>query len=429
MGEQQIFSKCAWRLMPLIVAAYLVNYLDRTNVGFAALTMNNDLGFSPSVYGLGAGIFFLSYSLLMVPANLVLNRIGARRWIAFLLAAWGVAAVANALIRGPDSFYGLRFLLGAAEAGFFPGIIFYLTLWFPKAHIGRANAMFMCATSGSLVIGGPLASLILGFEGLAGFHGWQWLFLLEGVPACLMGVAIYRLLPDGPAHARWLKEHEKQFIAARLDGEDSAKERNALRALRNPRVLMLGLAYAGLLFAAYGFQFWLPLLVQGMGFSNTANGFIVAAVYGVQLPGIILCGHSSDIRSERVWHVATGALLGAAALVVASVAQSTLVALFALAVTGIAVSSVFAPFYGISSSFLSGPAMASGYALVNTIGNLLGGFGGQYFIGVLREQTGSYAAVLAALAAALLVSALIVLGVGRAIAPPVAIVCVKPADA
>ncbi len=358
MSEPQIFSKCAWRLLPLIVAAYLINYLDRTSVGFAALTMNKDLGFSPSVYGLGAGIFFFSYSLLMVPANLALHRIGARRWIAFLLAAWGVAAAANALIRGPETFYSLRFLLGAAEAGFFPGIIFYLTLWFPKARIGRANAMFMCATSGSLVIGGPLASLILGFEGAAGFHGWQWLFLLEGMPACLMGIAIFKLLPDGPARAPWLKDDEKQFIAARLHAEDSAKERDALRALRDPRVLMLGLAYAGLLFAAYGIQFWLPLIVQGMGFSNTANGFIVACVYGVQLPGMILWGRSSDRRGERVWHVAMGALLGAAGLVVASVAQSTLVALLALAVTGIAVSSVFAPFYGLSSSFLSGPAMA-----------------------------------------------------------------------
>jgi ACS family tartrate transporter-like MFS transporter len=421
MTDERLFAKCAWRLLPLLTAAYVANYLDRTNLGFAALTMNRDLGFSSSIYGLGAGIFFLSYSLLMVPSNLVLYRVGARRWIFFLLLAWGAAATANAFIRGPESFYGLRFLLGVAEAGFFPGIIFYLTLWFPKTHLVRANAVFMCATSASLVMGGPLASLILGLDGVAGIRGWQWLFVLEGLPSCLMALAVLRFLPDGPARASWLTDDERQRLSSHLNAEDGTKEQNGIRALRDPRVLMLGVAYAGMLFAAYGFNFWLPLLVQGMGFSTAATGPIVALVYLASLPAMIVWGRSSDRRGDRIWHVALAALFAAAALLVASALQSTFLVLLALAAATIAVASMMAPFYGISSLFLSGPAMASGYGLVNTLGNLLGGFGGQYAIGLIREQTGGYAAALVAIATTLVFSALLVLAVGRAIGSRAAI--------
>ena len=219
-----------------MIAGYLINFLDRTNLGFAALTMNKDLGFSPSVYGLGSGLFFLSYSLLVVPANLMQHKIGARRWLFALFVAWGAAASANALIRGPQSFYALRLLLGVAEAGFFSGVIYYLTLWFPKAWLARVNAMFMCAVAGSAIIGGPLASLILRLDGMAGIRGWQWLFLLEGVPACVMGFIILRLLTDAPAQARWLTADEKRFVITRLDAEQGSKEQRAARApLRSTR--------------------------------------------------------------------------------------------------------------------------------------------------------------------------------------------------
>lgn len=284
MNDDGVFRKCAWRILPLVIAGLVINFLDRTNVAFAALTMNKDLGFSPSVYGLGASIFFLSYALLAVPANLMLYRVGARRWIFFILASWGAAAAASALIRGPASFYGLRFLLGVAESGFFPGVILYLSLWFPKAWLGRATAMFNSAGTASLIIGGPMASLILGLNGVAGIHGWQWLFLLEGVPACLIGLAVLKFLPDGPADASWLTQGEQRVVTARLQAEESGSVHDVMRALRDSRVLMLGLAEGGIIFANYSILFWLPLLVQGMGFSNTQNGLIVALVYAAAVP-------------------------------------------------------------------------------------------------------------------------------------------------
>lgn len=425
MSEQQIFAKCAWRLLPLIIAAYVVNYLDRTNVGFAALTMNADLGFSPVVYGLGAGIFFVSYSLFQVPSNLMLHRVGARRWISCIIAGWGAAAAAGALINSPESFYALRFLLGVAEAGFFPGIILYFTFWFPKAYLGRVTAMFMSAASVSLIVGGPLASLLLGLDGVAGIHGWQWLFLLEGLPACLLGLAVLRWLPDEPANAPWLNDDERALITSRIRSEETTKNRDVMRALQDPRVLVLGLAYGGIIFGIVGLNYWLPLMVQGMGFSNAANGFVVALVYAAGVPVMILWGRSSDRRGERIWHAAIPALFAAAAFATASVAQSDTVVLLALACSGIGLSSALSPFYGLPALFLSGPAMAGGFALISAIASLLGGFAGQYLIGAIREETGGYAVVLAALSAALLLSAIIVLALARNVAPQT----VKAADA
>jgi ACS family tartrate transporter-like MFS transporter len=404
-----------------------MNYLDRTNVGFAALTMNTDLGFSPSVYGLGAGIFFVSYSLFQVPANLMLHRVGARRWIFLLLATWGAAAAASALIRDPASFYGLRFLLGVAEAGFFPGIILYLNLWFPKAYLGRFTAIFMSAPIASLVIGGPLASLILGLDGLAGIRGWQWLFLLEGLPACLIGVAVLKLLPDGPSHASWLGNDERNIIATRIKAESSAKDERLLSALLDLRVLLLGLAYGGILFAIFGLNFWLALVIQGMGFSNTATGFIAALVYAPSAPAMILWGASSDRKGERIWHVALAALFAAAALVLASIVQSDVVLLLALAGAAMGMNSVLAPFYSVPALFLSGRAMAGGFALISTIGGLLGGFAGQYVIGVIREQTGGYAAAFAAMGIVLVLSAVIVIALARTLAPRATIVVAETA--
>ena len=420
MTDDRIFAKCAWRLLPLLIAAYVVNYLDRTNIGFAALTMNKDLAFSPSVYGLGAGIFFLSYSAFQVPANLVLHRVGARRWIFCILLVWGGAAAACALIRGPYTFYGLRFLLGVAEAGFFPGIILYLTFWFPKAYLCRVTAIFMAAPPASLVIGGPLATVILHLNGAAGFYGWQWLFLLEGLPACVIAFAVLRFLPDRPRHASWLRENEKAAIAARLHIEENAKQGDMMPALLDVRVVVLGIAYGSMLVAIYGFAFWLPLIVQGMGFSNTATGFVTALLYLAALPAMILWGRSSDRKGERTWHVAIPALFAAAALGVASITHEPLVLLFALALAWMGMESILAPFYTLPALFLSGPAMAAGFALVSAIGGLIGGFAGQYVIGIVRERTGSYALPMLTMATALLLGALVVLALGRATVPGVA---------
>ena len=417
MTEDRIFAKCAWRLLPVIVVAYVINYLDRTNIGFAALTMNAELGFSPSVYGLGAGLFFLSYSVFQVPANLILHRVGARRWIFALLLAWGAAASACALIRGPYSFYMLRFLLGIAEAGFFPGVILYLTYWFPKAWLGRMTAVFMSASTTGLVIGGPLATLIAQLNGIAGIHTWQWLFLLEGLPACLIGFAILKLIPDRPDSASWLADDEKRLIAQRLQAEQGNKGSKALAALFDPRVLALGVAYAAFLTTNYGLSLWLPLIVQSMGFSNGATGFVAALIYCSAVPAMILWGRSSDRRGERTWHVAFAVLFAAAALLIASVAQNNAILLVALAGAVIGANSWLAPFYALPALFLTGRAMAGGFALVSCIGGLIGGFAGQYIIGVIRERSGGYSLVLAAMAAALLIATVIVLALDRAIVP------------
>ena len=417
VDDDRVFAKCAWRLLPLIMAAYVVNYIDRTNVGFAALTMNRDLGFSPSVYGFGAGLFFLSYSVFQVPANLMLHRVGARRWIFIILAGWGAAATAGALIRGPYSLYAQRFMLGVAETGFFPGIILYLTLWFPKAWLGRTTALFMAASQTSMLIGGPLASLISRLDGIWGIPGWQWLFLVEGIPACLLAPMILKAIPDGPGRASWLADDEKRLIAAQLRTESGAKQQNVWPALRDARVFALGVAYGGILIAIYGLNFWLPLLVQEAGFANSQTGFVTALIYLLSVPAMILWGRSSDRRGERTWHAAGAALLAATALLVASVSGNYLIVLVALAVAGIGLAAVLAPFYMLAPLFLSGPAMAGGFAFMSCIGGLIGGFAGQYVIGIIREKTGGYSFVLAAMAAALLLTAVIVLALARAIAP------------
>ncbi len=415
---QRVFTRCAWRILPIVTAAFIANFLDRTNVGFAALTMNRDLAFAPTVYGLGAGIFFVSYSLFQVPANLVLHRVGARRWISCILALWGAAAAATALTRGPVSFYVLRFLLGMAEAGFFPGIILYLTFWFPKAVLGRFTSMFMVGNVLSFVIGGPLASLILRLDGAAGLHAWQWLFVLEGIPACVIALLVLMLLPDGPADASWLDHDERQFVAASVTAEQSRKEQNLMRGLFDPRVLALGIAYGGMLFAIYGFGFWLPLLVQAAGFSNSATGFVTSALYVASVPAMLVFARSSDRRDERSWHVAWAALAGACALFTAAVAHVNFVLLPAVALAGVAMYSALTPFYGLASSFLAGRAMAGAIALINMIGGFIGGFAGQYVIGLIRERTGGYAAALALMAASLLVTAAIVARLGTSVPQP-----------
>jgi MFS transporter, ACS family, tartrate transporter len=383
----------------------------------AALTMNRDLGFSPSIYGLGGGIFFISYSLFQVPANVVLQRIGARRWIFCILMIWGLTAAANALIRGPASFYLLRVVLGGFEAGFFPGMILYLTYWFPGRFLGRFTAIFMTGNVASFVIGGPISTFVLALDGVAGLHGWQWLFILEGLPACLIGLAVLRFLPDRPANAAWLDPDERRYVADRVEHEQSTKEHDLLRGLLDPRVLALGIAYGGILFAIYGFGLWLPLLMQGTGFSNSAIGFLTALLYLAAIPAMILWGRSSDRKNERTWHVASAALAAAAALFIASAVHNSAFLLIALALTGAGIYASLAPFYGVASSFLSGPAMATGIALINMIGGLLGGFAGQYLIGIIRDRTGSYAVALAVIAVSLLISACIVLALGRAVAP------------
>ena len=274
MNEEKLYRVCAWRLIPFMMTLYVVNYLDRVNVGFAALTMNADLGLSPTVYGFSAGFFFAGYILFQVPASVVLERIGARRAIFFMLTAWGAISAAMATIQGPVSFAVLRFLLGVAEAGFFPVLMVYLSSWFPQSYRTRFTAMFMAAIPLAYLIGAPLSAFILELQNVGGLAGWQWLFLIEGIPACVLGTVAYLFLPPGPKQADWLDAKEKHAIAARIAREDVARHREVWPALRDPHVWALSVVNFGLLFAAYGVQLWLPQIVQAMGYSKIGRAHV-----------------------------------------------------------------------------------------------------------------------------------------------------------
>ncbi len=416
VDQDRVFAKCAWRLIPFMGLLYLVSFIDRTNAGLAAHTMNRDLGFSPAVYGFGAGIFFIGYAAFQVPANVILERIGARRWVFAIMAAWGLLAAANALVHDPISFYAVRFLLGVAEAGFFPGMLLYLNYWFPRGYLARVIAYFMIALPVSFVVGGPLSSLILGLDGMAGLHGWQWLFLLEGLPAVMIAFAVLRFLPDGPAHASWLTDAEKHAIAARLAAEEPPGRPDLARALRDPRLLALGMFSLFIYAAAFGIYLWLPQIVQAMGFSGFATGFVVALCYLAGIPAMVLVGRSSSRRGERIWHVALPCLFSAASLVLASLVQSNALVLVGLTCALIGNFAGVGPAYSLPPSFLRGTAAAGGIGLVGTFGNV-GAFLGPTFTGLLLQGSGDYRSGFVVDAVEYMLAALIVIAVGRALAP------------
>lgn len=414
--DDTVFVKCAWRLIPFIFILYLVNFIDRVNVGFAALTMNTDLQFSPAVYGFGAGILFAGYALFQVPSNLILANVGARRWMFVILLVWGVISASTAFVTSPLSFYIVRFFLGIAEAGFFPGMVLYLTYWFPKAFRARFVALFMVAIPFSYVVGGPLSTFILThMDEVSGLRGWQWMFLIEGLPASLLAFVVLKFLPSGPFDAPWLTDGERQTIRERLSSEDTAGHQAFGPVLLDPRVYVLGIVYLGYATAYYGVQSWLPLIVQGMGFSNTATGFVVAAPFLIAMVTMVLWGQSSDRSGERVWHVAIPLILAAAGLLVASAVPSNTVVFMALTAVLIGVMSFQGPFWTLPPLFFGGSAAAGGIALINTIGTGGGGFVGPYIIGVFREATGDFALAMAVLALAPSVGAVLVLALKRSV--------------
>ena len=408
MSDDRVFAKCGWRLIPFMGVLYLVNFLDRLNVGFAALTMNKDLGFSPSVFGIGAGALFAGYLLFQVPLSVTMERFGARRSIFWIMAVWGLISAGCAFVQGPLSFYVLRFLLGAAEAGFFPGVMFYLTLWFPKAYRARYSATFVSALAYAGIIGGPLSSFILAnADGIGGLHGWQWLFLLEGLPAFLLAFVVLKLLPDRPAGAGWLSAVEKATIAARHESEPSTGERDLGRALRDPRLLVLSLASFAHGAALYGPTIWLPLIVQGMGFSTFATGFVVALPYLASAVVMILWGRSSDRSGERIWHLVCAWLLCAFGLATASFAQDYALQLVGLTLAVVGIFTAITQLMTLPPLFLRGPAAAGGIAVVNSVVSL-GGVVAPPVIGLLKEQTGNYASSMAMIALLLLLSSALV---------------------
>ena len=408
------------RLIPFLFLLYILNFLDRVNVGFAALEMNRDLGFGPAVYGFGAGVFFLGYCLFEVPSNLVLYRTGARVWIARIMMTWGIAASAMMLVHTPWSFYLLRFLLGVAEAGFFPGIIFYLTFWYPARARARAYAWFLAAIPVCGVIGGPISGALLGLDGRLGLQGWQWLFLLEGLPSVLVGFLVLWLLPDRPGDARWLPPAERAWLEATLAAErgdrTASHAADLRRALSDPLVWWLGLSYFLLVVGLYGFALWLPQLVKASGdFSNFEVGVITAIPYAAAAVGMVLVGRSSDRSGERYLHLALPALAGALGFLAVTRTGSTGLLVAALSLCAFGVLGWLGPFWALPTAFLREQAAAGGIALINSMG-AVGGFVGPYLIGEARERTGEFAPGLLLLAGCLTAAAVIVIGL-RAAAP------------
>lgn len=411
--ERKTLKKATQRLIPLLFALYIVAYLDRVNVGFAALQMNQDLGFSPTVYGIGSGIFFLGYFLFEIPSNLILERIGARVWIARIVITWGMIAAAMMFVRSPLSFYVLRFCLGVAEAGFFPGVILYLMNWFPAAQRAKIVALLMSATAIAGVVGGPISGLLLSLHGVLGIAGWQWLFLLEGLPAIALGFVVLQQLCDRPEQAQWLELEEQRWLQARIQLENDYKARHkryTLRqALTNPKVWLLSLVYFTLVIGLYGISFWVPQILKSFsGLSDVGIGLVSGVPYLIGAIAMVRVGKHSDKTRERYIHVAIPAFVGALGLVLCAYSHHAMTAIASLSLAALGVWSALGPFWALPTTFLQGTAAAGSLALINAVGNL-GGFVGPYVMGLFKDATGQFTNGLLILAVALLVGGMLTL--------------------
>jgi ACS family tartrate transporter-like MFS transporter len=391
--EQSAYRKASLRIIPLIALGYGAAYIDRVNISFAALQMNRDLKFSATVYGFGAGLFFLSYAACEVPSNLLLCRFGARRWLARIMVTWGVVAMAMVYVRTPTQFYAARFLLGMAEAGFFPGAIFYLTQWFPPELRARSITRFYIAWPLSSVVMGVLAGALMGLDGRLGLAGWQWLFAVEGAPAVILGVIFFLLLPDGPATARWLTEPERNALLIRVQGRAAhAAPRHSesiTPALRDPRVGLLGVFMFCMLGTSYAYGFSAPTIVQRLsGLSVAGTGFLIAAMYLLGAAAMLGNGILSDRARDPFWRVLPGCLMMSGGILALAISSNSGVALAGLLITIVGHMSMQGPLWSICTSFLQGRAAAAGIAAMNTIG-ILGGFIGPYWMGVAKDLTGN----------------------------------------
>lgn len=402
--------KASLRLLPLIGVGYGIAYMDRVNISFAALQMNQQLHFSETAFGLGAGLFFLSYALCEIPSNLLLARFGARRWLARIMLTWGLISMAVIFVRTPFEFYSARLLLGAAEAGFFPGVVFYLMQWFPAGERSKAVSRFYISFPLATVVMGALAGSLLHLNGTLHLAGWQWLLLAEGLPALVMSGAFWLGLPDGPGEAAWLTKPEQDWIAARMAGEPrrgAHSEHDLAQAFRDPRVWLLGGFDFFLLMAAYGYTFSAPQLVkQVTGLGNTGVGLILAGIGVLGALSMLVNGWHSDKTGDRRWHLVLPLLLMAAGYVAAGSSIRPVVVLPALCVILCGVTAVLAPMWTIPPEFLRGRSAAAGIATINTIG-ILGGFIGPYLMGVLTDWTGSFQRGLLVLTVPALLAALL----------------------
>ena len=411
LDEARLYRKVTRRLVPFLFLCYVVAYLDRVNVGFAKLQMQRDLGFSDTVYGLGAGIFFLGYFFFEVPSNIILHRIGARIWIARIMVTWGLISSAMMFVRTPAVFYGLRFLLGLAEAGFFPGIILYLTYWFPRPRRGRITALFMTAIAFSGIVCGPVSGWIMEyFSGVGGLAGWQWLFLLEGIPSVLIGLWVLVRLDNTVEQAPWLDAAEKARLALNLAAETSNQPEATVReALTDPRVLRLALIYFLFVMGLYGVGFWLPQLIKDTGVNSPLQiGLLSAIPYSCAAVGMVLISRHSDRTGERRWHIGLTALAGSLGLIGSTYfGHNTIVALALLTVATAGILTCLPLFWTLPTEFLAGTAAAAGIGLINSIGNLAG-FVSPYAMGYLQDLTGRTQLGLFGIAACLALGALLV---------------------
>jgi len=383
-----LFARAAWRLVPLILAMYIAAFLNRVNVSFAALTMNHDLGFSPEVYGWGTGIFFLGYLVFEVPSNLIMEKVGARLWLSRIMITWALVSMAFAFVQGPIAFFGLRFLLGLAEAGFYPGILLYFTYWFPAATRARILAIFCMGIPVSNILGAPLSGWMLGIEG-HGLHGWQWMYILEGIPTLALGFLVLKGLPDNPAKANFLTAQEKEIMLARLAQEDRPQVHGFGEMMKDWRVWALIIPDFAIVFGIYALGFWMPQMVKAMGYDIHQTSLIVMVPYAVSLLILWGIGVSSDRTGKRALHFCLSALVAAAGFALAAIGGSDVIVIAGFCLASGGVYSGLATFWSVPPLFLGGTAAAGAFALINSVGNP-SGFVGPGLMGWLLQTTGSY---------------------------------------
>ncbi len=415
--EDRTIRKVALRIVPFLMICYFVSFVDRVNLGFAALDMVRDLRLSPTVFGFGGGIFFLSYFLCEVPSNLLLAQVGARRWIARIMVTWGIFAGAMALVTGPSSLYLMRFLLGAAEAGFFPGVILYITYWFPAEYRARIIGWFTVAIPVSSFLGSPIsAALLVATDGWMGLRGWQWMFILEALPAVVLGFICLAVLSDGPSDATWLQPDERMWLLARLD-EDRRRQRpigqmSLWRVLWHRHVLLLAVALAGSTAVSSGLQLWQPQIIQSYDLSNMQTGLLNSIPFALASVIMVWVGQRSDRTGERIWHAAAPLMLTAVSLASALVFDSlfSIVVILSLAVIGIYAGK--GPVWAVSTEWLSAGTAAAGLAQINALSNLAG-FGTIYAVGFIKDATGSFVLALLPLVGLSATAAVAILWIGR----------------
>ncbi len=408
--EQSTMRKVYLRILPFAVLTYFFCYLDRINVSFAALMMNKDIGLDPAWYGMASGAFFWGYVLFEVPSNIILEKVGARIWIARIMITWGIISGCTAFAVGPYSFMAIRFLLGLAEAGLFPGFVLYFTYWFPDRHRARINSGFTLALPIAVATGAPISTALMGLDGLWGLRGWQCLYVLEAIPTVLIGIAVFFYLTDRPSEARWLGPEERAWLNARMAHERRQIEAHhgvgMLRAFFDPKVVMLSLNYIGIVTASLGMLLFLPTIIKELGVSNMQVGWLTMIPYGCGAVSMVFCGWLSDRIGDRRWSLFTTCVISAAGLVIAGLTIGTWWAVVGMTIAAIGFYGTKGPFWSMPTMFLTGAAAATGIAWINSLGNL-GGFFGPALVGWAKNLTGSFAGGLYALALCALFSAMI----------------------